>query len=171
MKRTVIPVVVLLALLLLSSTSLAVGPERDWWTEFTSDVFTFDLEGDYEYTYTSEGGGELSFTVYVDEDAPEYQGTVLLRPWMIRARTDDPGLNCANVEGYPSIQPGQPVRFHVAWLTDVEMSHQDAEALFNSLSYTVSWGDETVSLERQGTNPYREDMSFIDASCIWTVRP
>ena len=169
MRKIVIPVAVLLALLLLASTSLAVGPEKQWWTEFTSDVFSFPAEDNYEYTYTDQEGWETSFTVVVAGDAPLYQGTVLLRPWMVRARTDDPGLICANVG--PSIQPGQPARFHVAWLTDEEMSHQDAEDLFDSLSYTVSWGAETVSLERQGTHPYREDMSFIDASCIWTVRP
>ena len=171
MKKTVISIAVLLALLLLGSTSLAVGPEKIWWTEWTSDVFTLDSEGSYEYTYTEQGGGEISFTVEVAEDAPAYQGTVLLRPWSIRVRTDEPGLNCANVVESPSILPGQSVRFHVAWVADVAMSHGDAEDSFDALGWTVSWNGETVSLDRQGTNPYREDMSFIDASCIWTMRP
>lgn len=171
MKKTVIPIVVLLALLLLSSTSLAVGPERGWWTEWTSDVFTLDTAGSYEYTYTEQGGGEISFTVEVAEDAPAYRGTVLLRPLSIRVRTDEPGLNCMDVKDNPSIRPGQPVRFHIAWPADEAMSHQDAEDAFDALGWTVSWNGETVSLERQGTNPYREDIVFLDVTCIWTVRP
>lgn len=172
MRKKVLPIAVLLVLLLLGSTSLAEAPGRSWWTEFTSDVFTWPDEGFYEYIYEEQGGGTLSFTVEVAADAPAYRGTVLLRPWGIRVRTDEPGLSCAQLET-PRIRPDQPARFHVAWLTDEAMSHQDAEALFDGLGYTVSWDDgaHTVLLVRQVTHPYIEHIGVYDMTCRWTVRP
>jgi hypothetical protein len=164
MKKAVIPISVLFALLLLGSTSLAVGPEKLWWTEFTSDVFTWPEEGSYAYDI-----GGMGFTVVVDREAPGYQGIVLLRHIEILARTDEPGLNCAETDPY--IQPGQPVRFHIGWRADEEMTHQDAEASFDSLSFTVTLQDQTVPLERQGTYPYREAIDWDDEFCIWTIRP
>lgn len=168
MKRPVISVAVLLALLLLGSTSLAEAPGKIWRTEFTSDVFTFDSPGFYEYTYDFTDL-QLSYTVEVAEEALAYEGAALLRPWTVRARTDEPGLDCADVDAL--IQLGQPVRFHVFLVTGDEMTHQEAEDLWDTASVTVLWGDEAVSLERQAIYLDREDVDWVDVSCIWTVRP
>jgi len=172
MKKVVVPIAILSILLILGTTSLAEGLARNWWTEFTSDVFTWPDEGLYTYTYKDQGGGTVSYTVEVTQDAPEYQGTVLLRPWSIRIRSDEPGLSCMEADP-PRIRPDQPARFHIAWLTDEPMSHQDAEALFDTLSYTVSWdgGAQTVSLARQTTHPYLDQAKLYDMTCLWTVRP
>lgn len=174
MRKIVLPIVILLVLLLLGSTSLAGSPGKVWWTEFTSVVFTWPDEGFYTYTfYESYTGATRSYTIEVAQDAPEYPGTVLLRPWSIRARTNEPGLSCADVVDNPRIRPDQPARFHVAWITDETMSHQDAEALFDSLSYTVSWdgGAQTASLARQGIRPSNDHINLYDMTCHWTFRP
>ena len=172
MRKIALPIILLLALLLLGSTGLADSPGKVWWTEFTSGVFTWPDEGTYTYTYESQGGAPQSFTVEVTQDAPEYQGTVLLRPWSIRVRIGEPGLSCADVYVEPRIRPGQPVRFHVAWLTDETMSHKDAVVLLDSLSYTVSWDDgvEMMSLARQAIRPDDEHIDLYDMTCLWTVR-
>ena len=170
MRKIVLSGAVLLGLLLIGSTSLAEAPGKDWWTEFTSDVFTISEEGFYEYRYTGEGVGTLSYTVEVTEDALLYPGTALLRPWSVRVRTDEPGLNCANLET-PRIRPGQPVRFHIAWVTDEPMSRRAADALFDTLSYTVSWDAQSVLLDRQFTHLYYEDIDLMTKTCLWTLRP
>ena len=170
MRKIVLSGAVLLGLLLIGSTSLAEVPGKIWWTEFTSDVFTFDSPGLYEYTYTWSSGGEISYAVQVAPEAQPYKGAALLRPWSVRARTDEPGLNCADLEA-PIIQLGQPVRFQVFWTADSEMSRQQAEASFDAVSFTVLWGDETVSLERHGTYLDRGNIDWMNVSCRWTVRP
>ena len=173
MKKVVIPVAVVLGLLLLGSTSLAVSPGKLWWTEYTSDVFTWSAEGTYTYMFEGSDGSAVWYTVEVAADAPLYRGTVLLRYESIRARTDEPGLNCKAID-QPRVHPDQPVRFHIGWRTDETMSHHDAEELFDGLSYTVltdggpqySW-----ELEQQAIHPYFEETDWDKAFCPWTVRP
>lgn len=171
MRKIVLPIVVLLTLLLLSSTGLAEDPGKVWWTEFTSGVFTVPDEGVYTYTYADQAGGTISYTIEVSNDAPAYPGVVLLRPWSIRARTGEPGLSCDELDP-PTIRPGQLARFHIAWITDEAMSHPEAEALFDTLSYTVSWdgGTQPVSLARQVTRPDLDQVELYDMTCLWTFR-
>jgi hypothetical protein len=173
MKKVVIPVAILLGLLLLASTSLAVGPDKLWWTEFTSEVFAWSGEVPCTYLFEGSNGTVLWYIMEGAADAPAYRGTLLLRPRRIQVRTDEPGLHCVDDIDPPRIRPGQAVRFHIGWLTVEAMSHQDAEDLFDSLSFTVSSDCEPrmVVLERQGTHRHYEGIDWTKAFCPWTVRP
>ena len=82
MKKVVIPVAVVLGLLLLGSTSLAVSPGKLWWTEYTSDVFTWSAEGTYTWIgqqrrVVHSGGSCICSTVPGNRSTPvrEHSGS------------------------------------------------------------------------------------------------
>lgn len=138
-----------------SSFSPAGQAPRSWVSAYTFDLPAgISSEGGYPYHFEFEWsspepgqfsgqGGEL----VVSEDAPSYDGYVLLRGIMELAGVDtEDGLVCGEVS---EINPNQPVRFLIGWLPDGEMTYPEAQAHFASISASVVWGD-TMSAELVG---------------------
>jgi Tol biopolymer transport system component/predicted GH43/DUF377 family glycosyl hydrolase len=124
-----------------SSFSLDGQAARHWGAAFSYDVGTW-AEGEHSYyledTYSvPASGGEttepIGFTV--SNDAPSYDGYVLLRGAALRARVGDecPALAPA------TINPDQNTRFHYGWVTDTPMTYAEAVAHFDSMTVKAYW--------------------------------
>jgi hypothetical protein len=127
-----------------------------WIAAFTYDppAYTWS-EGEHGYSFEHSysvpepGGGGVSdhlYTFSVSSLPPEsggpplYDGYVLLRPGALRALTDG---ECATID---SIRPDQPTRFLWGWITDFDMTREQAQAHFDSLTARARW-DESGSAE------------------------
>jgi hypothetical protein len=128
-----------------------VPPLELWTAYFTYDPGTWAPDGHsyhFESTYTFPvlGGGnptpEISFTVA--DDAPQYYGYVMLRPFAVRAKVDG---ECPDID--PILHPDQMTRFVYGWGTDYPMTYDEALAHFNSMTVTAHWeNDQSVELVR-----------------------
>jgi hypothetical protein len=124
-----------------SSSSPDGQAARSWGAAFSYDAGTWDI-GEHSYylenVYTwPESGGETADPVQfnVSEDAPGYEGNVLLRYFALRARSGDA---CPPID--PNIRPDQATLFHYIGLTG-ELTYQDALAQFDSMVVTAYWDD------------------------------
>jgi hypothetical protein len=145
-------------------------------------AFTYDLpaetltDGTYPYQFEldwevpepgafSGQGGEL----VISSDAPIYEGCVLLRgPMELRGVHSPEGLICEEVD---MINPAQPVRFLIGWLTDYAMTDAEALAHFDSIDARVVWGDGmSAELVRHEIIPFSWDdlESWFQYVCTFT---
>ena len=115
---------------------------RVWGAAFSYDVGTW-AEGEHSY-YLEETHSvpepatnttpEIVFNV--SNDAPAYNGYVLLRGFALRARV---GSGCPAIN--PRIRPDQNTRFGYGWMTDFPMTYAEAVAHFNSMTVKANWDD------------------------------
>jgi len=123
-------------------------PQEDLW----SAVFTYEppegvwTSGEYVFKfdvkYSVPGSGEniigMMFLT-VSEDAPLYDGYVLLGPWQRPlARTQE---GCSPVD---SINPAQRTRFSLPWDFWIPMTQDEAVDHFNSIEASVAWFPEDM---------------------------
>jgi hypothetical protein len=182
-------VVILVVIVLLSgTTTLAQDNERIWTSEFVVDVpaGTF-AEGVHEYwfeaswTVPAPGGwppfGPYEFTI--DDEAPIYKGYALLRPGYGYAQFGPPNRHCEalGLEDTPEfvLHPDQPMRFHVGWPIDWEMTYPEARAHLDSMTLTATWGSGTAELVHQEIYARAPDDPgwgnfWANQMCNWTKR-
>jgi Tol biopolymer transport system component len=144
-----------------ASFSPAGQAPRTWVSALTADLPPGSLaDGSYPYhfeaqwtspapgTFTGQGGDFV-----ISDQAPLYEGTVLLRgPYEIAGVDGPSGLECLEIA---EINPDQPARFLMGWLTDPDMTYQQALAHFNSLTGQVLWGSsDSAVLERHVILPF-----------------
>jgi hypothetical protein len=167
--------IVLLLLLLLSSSISAAGPDAPWLTYFYYDFPPGTwAEGShtyqFEFTWTQPTPGshltqQGEFTV--SADAPLYPGRVLLRSFYELAFA---APDCARID---TVNPDQPTRFHIGWLTDEPMTASEARAHFESMSVTaVADGQPSVEMQPTAIMRWTEERSnALDrVICGWTMR-
>jgi len=158
---------------------LAAGPEKNWSAEFVYDIpiGTF-TEGTYSYcievewTEPAPGSFVSGWQEFeISEDAPLYEGFVVIRWFEIWARVRDKnGLRCEIIE--PIFHPDQPMRFHTGWAIDEEMTRSEAKAHFESLTEKFVFDDgSSFELERSSTIwSELPDVMWEKRKCLWTIR-
>lgn len=162
--RTIyIALVVAVALLVTAFSAITPrqtdGDARIWIAAFTYDVpaGTWSL-GTHTYHFEfnlPEPGSSNDATFTVSNDAPLYNGFVLLRPLIygIEARL---GNECANVD---AVNPEQPTRFLAGFLTDTPVNYQEAQAFFQDFRATVLWDDgNSAALVQHEVRPYFDSL-------------
>ncbi len=159
MKKHV--VVLLVVVMCLSIVSVAAADALHLW----GAAYTYDFPAgsfnapdfipysfEFNWTYPDPdghhpGGGGF---INVSEDAPLYPGYVLMRGDFGVIVKDEGACRrqCVQLEEPITIHPDQPVRFHIAWRTDEEMTRRDAVKHFESMVVTVDLGDGPLEMNR-----------------------
>jgi basic membrane protein A and related proteins len=136
---------------------------RTWVAAYTHDAGTW-TEGAHAYHFeaTWNGGSEMSQDVpfNVSDEAQSYDGFGLLRPGAVRVAPD-----CAAID---TISPNQPTRFLAGWPTINEMTYDEAEAFFDSLTARAIWDDgQSAELVRHEIIPFNSD-DWFQYACTFT---
>lgn len=147
---------------------------RLWVAAFTYDLpagfwsegvhpyhFEFDLTLPEPVSFSGQGG-----ELFVSNDAPLYDGSVLLRgPRELHRDVVPGGPTCEDTD---AIHPDQPARFLIGWLLP-EMTHTEARLAFDSMTARAVWDDGmSAGLVRHEIRPYSEETWF-DYVCQYTV--
>jgi hypothetical protein len=165
----------LLMMLLLGSSISAAGPEAQWLTYFYYDLPPGTwAEGSHTYqfeiTWMQPAPGSVltqQGEFAVSADAPLYPGRVLLRSFYELAFV---APDCAWID---TVNPNQPTRFHIGWLTDEPMTSGEARAHLESMSVTtVTDGQPPVELRPTAIMRWTEQKNnALDRYiCGWTMR-
>jgi Tol biopolymer transport system component len=140
-------------------------------------VFTYDNEpwgsGEHSYYFENsytlpEPGGGVSpiQTFTVSDDAPRYDGTVLLRPRGLLARF---GEECGSID--PLLYPDQKTKFQYGWVMDDPVTYPEALAHFNSMIVNAYWdGDMTADFVRHEIIPWGT-FNVVQYLCTETAGP
>jgi Tol biopolymer transport system component/regulation of enolase protein 1 (concanavalin A-like superfamily) len=158
-----------------SSFSPAGQAARSWVSAYTYDLPTGTLEeGTYpyhfEFEWSSPEPGEFSGQggeFVVSSEADGYDGYVLLRGFVEQRGVDTTeGLVCEEVE---AINPSQPARFLIGWLTDREMTYPEAQAHFDSITSRVVWGEDmSAGLLGHEILPFYSVSDWFQYVCTYT---
>jgi hypothetical protein len=137
---------------------------RTWTAAFTYDLPAgFWSEGTHTYHFEAAGQDntpDLSFNASTEESLQE--GTVLLRPWSIIARS---GEGCSTIN---NINPDQPTRFFVGWTADG--TYPEALAYYQDLQARVAWDDGLpVDLDQHEVFPFTSSGNWFDYACTYTA--
>jgi hypothetical protein len=126
---------------IVASASMDEGKKQTWFGVFTLDfpLGTWSEGSNNVFEVVSYPGLAEQYTNTFDfpvtPDAPLYDGYGLIRGWRIQAEL--PGtstLPCSTVDAF---NPAQETRLVQGWLTDWEMTRQEAVVHFNSITWEV----------------------------------
>jgi regulation of enolase protein 1 (concanavalin A-like superfamily) len=140
---------------------------RQWVSAYTYDYGTWSPGNHNYYIETtwnvgSDTGPLVSFSV--SDDAPGYEGYVLLRGAALRARSGD---DCPTID--PTIRPDQLTRFHNGYLTDNATTYPEALAFFNSMTISAFWDDGmSAELVRHEIFPWTSSLDWLGYVCTFT---
>jgi Tol biopolymer transport system component/regulation of enolase protein 1 (concanavalin A-like superfamily) len=142
---------------------------RQWGAAFTYDYGTW-TEGVHSYyfedTYSvPEPGGETTPVIpfSVSDDAPQYDGYVLLRGLALRAFVDGA---CPAID--PVLHPDQNTRFHYGWMTG-PMTYEEALTHFDSMTVKAYWNDGmSAVLGRHEIFPWTSQVDWLAYVCTYT---
>lgn len=186
---TLTSIFMVLLITLLPNSSFATKYERIWCSEFVYDIpiGTF-TEGTYSYRievkWTEPTPGSFVTGWWpefeISYEAPFYEEFVVFRvadQFYARVR-DENGLRCEIID--PIFHPDQPMRPHIGWAIDEEMTYSEAKAHFKSMTEKYVFSDgSSFGLERSSpiwpwSEPESEqllDVIWEKRKCSWTMRP
>ena len=138
---------IVLLITILPSSGLAKGPEKKWFSFFVCDnpditlaEGTYTYRTEFEWTYPLPGNLISEWYEFeVSGGADLYEGYVVLRGFEAWARVDG---QCERIDPVV-INPDQPIRFHIGWLTDKEMTRLEAKVLFESMTVKFTIKDNS----------------------------
>lgn len=143
-----------------------VQAPRSWVVAFTYDLPGTWTEGTHTYHFEAAGldnTPEISLEVGTDQRL--YDGTVLLRPWSVVARS---GEECSEVDAL--INPNQRTKFYVGWTA--EGTYSDAQAYYENLMARVAWdGGAPIDLARHEIFPITSPVDWFGYTCNYTAGP
>lgn len=138
---------------------------RQWTLDFHYDFPAGPwTEGPHFYEFILNGGDPLRRDFDASFGEPLYPGFAVLRPFQIRAFSEEAG-GCTSLF---ALHPDQPSRFQIGYV-EGPMTYAEAVAVYAGLNVTISWdGSEAVPMERDFILPFRQDVRS-DLVCSFTV--
>jgi hypothetical protein len=134
-------------------------------------AYTYDLPAGYwseeQHSYHFEaawnGGSETTNEIFfnVSDEAPSYDGYVLLRPGAVRAAPD-----CSAID---EIRADQLTRFLTGYVTDYAMTYSESQEYFDSLTASAVWdGGPPQTLTGHEIIPFNLD-DWVQYVCRFTA--
>jgi branched-chain amino acid transport system substrate-binding protein len=143
-----------------------VQAPRTWVAAFTYGLPGTLKEGTHTYHFEAAGlDNTPEISLEVESDRGLYDGTVLLRPWSVLARS---GEGCSEIDAL--INPNQRTKFYVGWTA--EGTYPDALAYYQNLDAQVIWDSGApVDLAQHEIFPITSSVDWFGYTCNYTSGP